>query len=141
MGAEGCAFCAIVAHAAPAHVVYEDSETVAFMDRSPMRDGHTLVIPKRHSRDVFEISPEDATAAMRTALKIARAVKKALGCDGVNIFQSNGCAAGQSVFHFHVHVLPRWDDDGLIQLRRDHSAARGDLAEMSRRIAGAVTGA
>jgi histidine triad (HIT) family protein len=137
---EGCVFCAIAAHWAPADVVYEDVDTIAFMDLHPMREGHTLVIPKRHARDAFDILPEDAAATARTAIRVARAMKRALGCDGVNIFQSNGRAAGQSVFHYHVHVLPRWEADGLIRLNRDPSAQVGDIGEVSQRIARAIDG-
>lgn len=133
-----CVFCQIVARQAPAHIVYEDAATLAFMDRYPMRSGHTLVVPKRHSRDAFDISPEDAASAMRSAVRVARAVKAALGCDGVNIFQSSGSAAGQTVFHYHVHVLPRWRGDGLIKLQRDHSAQYEDIEALSRSIADSV---
>jgi histidine triad (HIT) family protein len=109
--------------------------TISFMDRYPMREGHVLVASRRHWRDAFDISLEDAAACMRTAIRVARATKAALGCDGVNIFQSNGPAAGQTVFHFHIHVLPRWSGDGLIRLNRDYEAQYGDLEGIARRIA------
>lgn len=130
----GCVFCDIIARRAAAHIVYEDDATVAFMDIMPIHEGHTLVVPKTHVANVFEIDPEDAAAAMRTAVKVARAVKAAFGCDGVNIFQSNGPAAGQTVFHFHVHVLPRWVGDHSIALRREYVAGDGDLQHAAERI-------
>ncbi len=134
----GCVFCDIIARRAPAHIVYEDDATVAFMDIAPIHEGHTLVVPKTHAADVFEIDPEDAVAAMRTAVKVARAVKAAFGCDGVNIFQSNGPAAGQTVFHFHIHVLPRWAGDRSIALRREYFAGDEDLQQAAERIRRAV---
>jgi len=130
----GCVFCDIVARRVPAHIVYEDEATLAFMDIAPIHEGHTLVVPKTHAADVFEVNPEDAAAAMRTAVKVARAVKTAFGCDGVNIFQSNGPAAGQTVFHFHIHVLPRWAGDRSIALRREYFAGDGDLQRAAERI-------
>jgi histidine triad (HIT) family protein len=137
--AADCVFCAIAAHKAPATIVYEDSDTIAFLDRYPMREGHTLVIPKRHARDAFEVPPDDAAATARTAIRVASAIRRALGCDGVNIFQSSGRAAGQSVFHYHVHVLPRWEGDGLIRLQRDPSARLG-ATEVASRISRAIDG-
>lgn len=134
----GCVFCDIVAKRAQAHIVYEDETTLAFMDIMPIHEGHTLVVPKRHAADVFEIDPEDAVATMRTAVKVARAVKAAFGCDGVNIFQSNGPAAGQTVFHFHIHVLPRWAGDRSIALRREYVAGDGDLRQAAERIRRAI---
>lgn len=134
----GCVFCDIIARRAQAHIVYEDEATVAFMDILPVHEGHTLVVPKKHAADVFAIDPEDAAAAMRTAVKVARAVKAAFGCDGVNIFQSNGPAAGQTVFHFHIHVLPRWAGDHTIALRREYVARDGDLQQAAERIRRAI---
>jgi len=134
----GCVFCDIIARRAPAHIVYEDEGTVAFMDIMPIHEGHTLVVPKAHAADAFEIDPGDAAAAMRAAVKVARAVKAAFGCDGVNIFQSNGPAAGQTVFHFHIHVLPRWAGDRSIALRREYLAGDADLQRAAERIRRAI---
>ncbi|GAB4406045.1 MAG: HIT family protein [Anaerolineales bacterium] len=134
----GCVFCDIIARRAPAHIVYEDEATVAFMDIMPIHEGHTLVVPKTHAADAFEIDPQEAAAAMRTAVKVARAVKAAFGCDGVNIFQSNGPAAGQTVFHFHIHVLPRWAGDRSIALRREYFAGDADLQRAAERIRKAI---
>ena len=91
----------------PAHKVYEDEHTLAFMDIMPRTDGHTLVIPKNPSRNVLDIDPEDLCHVMRTVQKIARAVRKAFDAEGVLIQQFNEPAAGQEVFHTHFHVLPR----------------------------------
>lgn len=129
-----CVFCSIAGGQIPAEIVYEDEATLAFMDIAPIHRGHTLVIPRKHATDVFEIAPDEAAAVMRTAVKVAGAVKAALGCDGVNLFQSNGSAAGQTVFHFHVHVLPRWNRDRTIALLRSYVPEEGDLPRTADQI-------
>jgi histidine triad (HIT) family protein len=91
----------------PSVKVYEDEATLAFMDVMPSAEGHTLVIPKEQSENIFDLSPKGAEALMRTTQKVARAVKKAIGCPGIMIMQLNGGAAGQSVFHVHFHIVPR----------------------------------
>lgn len=91
----------------PAHKVYEDSETLAFMDIMPRGPGHVLVIPKKAARNILDIDPESLAAVMRTAKKIAIASKKAFGADGVTVQQFNEQAGGQVVYHLHVHVIPR----------------------------------
>jgi len=108
-----CIFCAIIEGKAPAEIVYEDEATVAFMDINPANPGHVLVVPRRHVRDVFDIDEETAAAVMRAAVRVTRAIKAALQPDGVNLMQASGPAAFQSVFHFHLHVVPRWWDDDL----------------------------
>ena len=129
-----CVFCDIIAGRAPAHVVYGDEATLAFMDILPIHEGHTLVVPKTHATDILDIEPEQAAAVMRTALKVAHAVKAAHKCDGINLFQASGSAAGQSEFHFHVHVLPRWIGDGTIRLRREYTASDEDLGRTADKI-------
>ena len=108
-----CIFCAIVEGRAPAEVVFEDGETLAFMDINPANPGHTLIIPKRHVRDIYELDEETAAVVMRTTVRVARALKRALQPDGMNLVQSNERAGGQEIFHFHIHVIPRWYGDGL----------------------------
>jgi len=93
----------------PAHKVYEDSDTLAFMDIMPRCQGHTLVVPKSPARNILDATPEQMAACMRTAQKLSRAVMKAFGAQGVTIQQFNEPAGGQVVFHIHFHVLPRWD--------------------------------
>jgi histidine triad (HIT) family protein len=109
-----CIFCKIVAGEIPCFKLYEDAETLAFMDINPVHDGHCLVIPKAHSANVFEIMPEDFAAAARTAAKVAKAVNAAVQPDGINLMQANGEGAGQSVGHFHLHIIPRRMNDGLL---------------------------
>lgn len=109
-----CIFCKIVAGAVPSFKLYEDAETLAFMDINPVHDGHCLVIPKAHFATVFDIAPEAFAAVARTTAVIATAVNAALKPDGMNLIQANGTGAAQSVGHFHIHVLPRRLGDNLL---------------------------
>lgn len=109
--ASDCIFCAIVAGASPARVVHEDARTLAFLDIAPITKGHTLVIPKAHSCDLLDIPAEDLAAAAIAAQAVSRAAMTVLGAAGVNLLQATGKAALQTVFHFHIHVLPRFPDD------------------------------
>jgi histidine triad (HIT) family protein len=106
-----CIFCKIVAGELPATKIDEDDRTISFMDINPGTRGHALVIPKEHSRDLLEIEPDDLTATMLAAQRLAKRVPQALGADGVNLINSCGSAAWQTVFHFHLHVIPRYKDD------------------------------
>ena len=108
-----CLFCKIVAGEIPATKVGEDERTVAFMDINPATRGHLLVVPREHSRDLLEIGDEDLAATTAAARRLAARVKERLGADGVNLMNSCGSAAWQTVFHFHMHVIPRYDDDPL----------------------------
>jgi len=108
-----CLFCAIVAGEAPAQIVDSDEHTVAFMDINPATAGHALVIPRRHSADLLEISDSDLEHTMVAARRLAARIKAVLDPAGFNVLNSCGAAAWQTVFHFHVHVVPRYDDDPL----------------------------
>jgi histidine triad (HIT) family protein len=110
---EPCIFCAIVAGEAPARMVAADDAAVAFLDIFPMVRGHALVIPRRHCRDIRDCPPEDLAAVAALAQRVAGAAFSGLGADGVNLVQANGEAAFQTIFHFHVHVLPRYAGDGF----------------------------
>lgn len=110
---DDCIFCKIAAGEAPATVVREDERTIAFMDIAPATRGHVLVIPRAHARDLLEIGAEDLQAVAVAAQRIARRARERLGADGVNLLNSCGAAAWQTVFHFHVHVIPRYADDPL----------------------------
>lgn len=107
-----CLFCAIVAGTAPCAKVAEDPSTFAFMDIDPGSDGHLLVVPKRHSTDLFDVPADDLVATTLSAQTIARATLSALGAEGVNLFNCSGVDAWQTVFHFHMHVIPRYRDRG-----------------------------
>lgn len=111
--ASDCIFCKIVAGEIPSSRVHEDDRTVAFMDVNPGTRGHLLVVPKEHAADLHEISDDDLAAVARTARDMAARAMDRLGAEGVNVIQNNGRAAWQSVFHYHVHVLPRYADDSI----------------------------
>ena len=108
-----CLFCKIVAGELPATIVAEDERTVAFMDINPATRGHVLVVPRAHSTDLLEIDQADLAATAAMAQRIARRQKERLGADGVNLLNSCGQAAWQTVFHFHLHVIPRYAGDPL----------------------------
>lgn len=110
--AEECVFCRIVAGTLPCAKVAEDATTFAFMDLDPGSDGHLLVVPKRHSADLFDIPAGDLVDTTLAAQRIARAALAALGADGVNLFHCSGVEAWQTIFHFHLHVIPRYHDRG-----------------------------
>ena len=110
---DDCLFCKIVAGEVPAEKVAEDELTVAFMDINPATRGHALVVPRRHARDLLEIEPSELEAVMVMAQRIAARMPERLGADGVNLLNSCGRAAWQTVFHFHVHVIPRYEGDPL----------------------------
>lgn len=111
--AEDCLFCGIVAGDVPAQVVDSDEHTVAFMDISPATRGHSLVVPRRHWADLTEISDEDLERTMVAARRLTRRIDRTLGPDGFNLLNSCRPAAWQTVFHFHVHVVPRYEGDPL----------------------------
>ena len=108
-----CIFCKIAAGEIPATKVYEDELTIAFMDIGQVNPGHVLVASKRHAQTVLDLTPQEAAAAMQTAQRIAHAAQQAFDPDGITLFQANGAAGGQTVKHFHIHVLPRHEGDGV----------------------------
>ena len=123
----------------PAHTVYEDANTLAFMDVMPQGEGHTLVIPKAPSRGLLDADPDALAALMRSVQTVARAVKAAFRADGLTLFQFNEPAGGQTVFHLHVHVIPR--REGVPLKRHEGGMADGSvLAEHAARIRAALDG-
>lgn len=108
-----CIFCKIVAGELPARIVEQDERTISIMDINPATRGHMLVIPRAHSRDLLEIEPEDLSAAASAARRLAARASERLGAAGVNVINSCGAAAWQTVFHFHLHVIPRYPGDPL----------------------------
>src|SRR5213078_2378058 len=125
-----CIFCKIVAGAVPCFKLFEDADTLAFMDINPVHDGHCLVIPKAHYPTVFSISPDAIAAVARTTALVAAAVDRALAPDGLNLIQANGPGAGQSVGHFHFHVLPRRAGDRL-PINWERHQKPGDMAHIA----------
>ncbi len=108
-----CIFCKIVAGELPATIVDEDERTISFMDIAPATRGHALVIPREHSPDLLGIEADDLTAVSLAAKRLAGLVKERLGADGVNLLNACGAVAFQTVFHFHVHVIPRYEGDAM----------------------------
>lgn len=108
-----CVFCKIVARQIPATVVHEDADTLAFMDIGQVNPGHVLVACKAHVENIFGLSEAQAAAMFRATAKVARAVRAAFDPPGLSVYQANGTPAGQTVFHCHLHVLPRHDGDGM----------------------------
>ena len=125
---DDCIFCAIVSGRIPATKVDEDDRVIAFMDINPATRGHTLVIPRVHAENVLEIDEEDLAACARMGQKIARRAVRGLGADGVNLLNSCGEHAWQTVFHFHLHVIPRYAADPLQLPWIPHSGDSEDIA-------------
>lgn len=113
MSETNCIFCKIIEGEIPSKTLYEDDDFKVIFDISPASRGHVIILPKYHAANIFEL-PEKVTAdAFIMAKKIATVLKSVLNCDGVNILQNNGEAAGQTVFHLHIHVIPRYKDDNM----------------------------
>ena len=138
MADDACIFCKIVSGEAPAHRVGEDARTLVFLDIFPVADGHTLIVPKAHCADLFDADPEDLRAVAARSKQVAEALRAVLSPDGVGVFQLNGAAAGQTVFHYHTHLIPRHHGDGL----QIHSRTPGDpgrLAELAEKLSAALS--
>jgi histidine triad (HIT) family protein len=123
-----CIFCKIAAGELPGAIVDEDEHTIAFMDINPATRGHALVIPRRHARNLLEIEAADLEATVLAAQRLAQRVTDRLGADGVNLLNSCGRAAWQTVFHFHIHVIPRYEGDPL---RLPWEPSAGDPEEIA----------
>jgi len=108
-----CVFCKIVAKQIPATVVHEDEHTLAFMDIGQVNPGHVLVAVKKHAENIFALDDGQAAAVFRAAAKVARAIRGAFEPQGLSVYQANGAAAGQTVMHLHIHLVPRHDGDGM----------------------------
>lgn len=131
MNAQPCLFCAIAAGQIPAAMVAEDATTLAFMDLRQGVPGHVLVIPRRHAENLYELDADEAAAVMRMGRRVALALRAAFAPDGLNLWQSNGRAAGQEVFHFHLHVQPRQAGDGLLRVYPHGAPAPASTAELA----------
>jgi len=108
-----CIFCKIVAGSIPCTKVYEDAHVLSFLDIGPISPGHTLLVPKKHYGAIMEMPAGEVAALFKPVAALAAAVKAAVGADGINVLQNNGPTAGQVVPHLHIHLIPRWPDDGL----------------------------
>jgi histidine triad (HIT) family protein len=129
-----CIFCKIVAGEIPSHKIEEDDKTLAFVDINPWTRGHSLVIPKAHSRNIYDADPDDLAATHIAAQRLAQRMRDRLNCEGINIIQSSEPAAMQTVFHTHVHVLPRYSDDGLKLPAHPKAADHDELAKLAEEL-------
>ncbi len=110
---DDCIFCKILKGEIPSFVIYEDDSFKVILDRFPAAPGHCLILPKEHARNLFELPEETAAKVLPLAKKVAARVKEVMGADGINIMQNNELAAGQSVYHFHMHIIPRKENDNI----------------------------
>jgi histidine triad (HIT) family protein len=124
-------FSRIVQGEIPAAKIYEDDQTLAFLDINPATRGHALVICKEEYPDLLSVPPDLLAAVMQTTQKVARAITEALKPDGYNVMQNNGSAAGQEVFHYHVHIVPRWEGDNAVRAWKQGSADTQELQELA----------
>lgn len=132
---ENCIFCKLANGDIPTATVYEDEYLRAIMDAAPANKGHIIILPKSHAENIYELEDEYVSRAFVLAKKLAVALKKLTGCDGVNILQNNGEAAGQTVFHFHVHVIPRFKNDDCTIVWKPTSYEDGEASEVAKKIA------
>jgi histidine triad (HIT) family protein len=138
MKKDDCVFCKIANGAIPSATVYEDEAFRVILDIAPAAKGHALILPKEHYDNLWELGEEESLKVMSIAAKVSAAQKKALGCDGVNILQNNGVAAGQTVFHFHMHLIPRYDNDNVMIPWNTLSYEDGEAAKVGRQIKAAM---
>ena len=128
---DDCLFCKIAAGELPSEIVQEDEHTIAFMDLNPWTRGHALVIPRTHSRNLYEVQDQDLGRASAAAKRLALTMRERLGCAGVNLLNCCEPAAWQTVFHLHLHVIPRYDDDPLQLPVRPRQAEGEELAQVA----------
>lgn len=134
-----CIFCKIIAGDIPCSKVYEDSLFIAFLDIKPVHKGHLLVVPKRHFVNIFDTPDMEGEAIYKVARDLAKAVAEATECDGVNIVQNNNSAAGQEVFHSHLHIIPRYDGDKLrfASIHKEYESF-DEMGEVAEKIKGCL---
>jgi len=138
MSSDDCIFCRIIAAEIPSFRLYEDDDTIAFMDINPANPGHALAVPKRHTPNLFEAPDDTLAATVATARRVARALHKTLEPDGINLVQANGPGAAQSVFHLHMHLMPRYAGDGLAMNWGINPGDMDEIKALSERIAANV---
>ena len=131
-----CVFCKIVSKVIPASVVHEDERTLAFMDLGQVNPGHVLVAAKAHAENLYELGDADAAAVSRAIARVARAIRDAFAPQGLSVYQANGRAAGQTVFHYHVHLVPRHEGDGMALTWPVKNPPREKLEQYAAKIRG-----
>jgi histidine triad (HIT) family protein len=131
-----CLFCGIVAGTIPSETIDTDDRTVAFMDINPATPGHALVVPREHSADLLDIGQQDLTATVLAAQRVSNRMKEALDADGIDLINACGAAAWQTVFHFHIHVVPRYENDPLKLPWVPEPGDSDEIAEIADRLRG-----
>ena len=130
-----CIFCKIIAGEIPSATLYEDADFKAIMDIAPAAKGHVIILSKKHEANLFELDDETAGKAILVARKLAKAIQEELQCDGINLLQNNGEAAGQTIFHFHMHLIPRFVGDQMM-IPWDHKTyGEGEASALAAAIA------
>jgi histidine triad (HIT) family protein len=129
-----CVFCKIMAKQIPASIVHEDEHTLAFMDLGQVNPGHVLVAVKAHAENVYALDDIQAAAVFRSVARVARAIRSAFSPEGLSIYQANGKPAGQTVFHFHIHLVPRHENDGMNLTWPVKNPAREQLEEYAAKL-------
>ena len=131
---DNCVFCRIMAKQIPATVVHEDADTLAFMDIGQVNPGHVLVAVKEHVENLYALDDAQAAAVFGAAARVARAIRGAFEPQGLSVYQANGAAAGQTVFHLHIHLVPRYEGDGMALTWPVQNPPREKLAEYAEKI-------
>ena len=134
-----CIFCKIIAGEIPSATIYEDEDFKVIMDISPAAKGHAIILPKKHCADLYELDDSTASKALMVARKVATAIKAEFNCDGLNLLQNNGEAAGQTVFHFHLHLIPRYRKDQVNITWTQGKYGDGEAAAIAMAIAKKIT--
>ncbi len=134
MKQDNCIFCKIIEGEIPSHTLYEDEQFKVILDVGPATKGHALILPKEHYANLYELPEEVAMNVMKLAKKMVQLMTDKLGCDGFNLVQNNGEVAGQTVFHFHMHLIPRYKNDGEILKYNVQSFSQDELAEIKKLI-------
>ena len=131
-----CIFCKIANGEIPSNTIFENDDFRVILDNGPATKGHALVLPKKHYADLFEIPEDTLAGAAKVAKEVASVMKDKLGCDGLNLVQNNGATAGQTVLHFHLHIIPRYEDDGQHILWKPQSPSAEELVAVKNQILG-----
>ena len=127
--AEHCVFCQIIRKESPANFVYEDDHVVAFLTNRPVNEGHTLVVPKKHYENIYEVPDEELAYLSKVVKRVAVAVRDSMAADGIRVVQNNGSAAGQVIFHYHVHIIPMKPHEGFVHGKAYRDQSNGRMPE------------
>ncbi len=135
---DDCIFCKIANGVIPSATIFENDDVRVIMDINPAAKGHAILLVKKHVANIFELDPDTAGRIFSVVPRVAAAIKKVTGCDGLNILQNNGTAAGQTVFHLHIHFIPRFENDKILMGWKPGSYADGEAAEIAAKIAAEI---